>query len=331
VFWNRPLALFLLAFVAILAWWQSRPSDQVLHRTQFLMGTIVEVKAFASSSAGLDAAMDAAFAEMARLDQLLSRYQRGSDVERINNAEASIDVAPETEAVLRLGLDVSKKSQGAFDLSLGRLKKLWGFDQEHPHVPSSEAVHEALKGIGPEALDLGGSQLRKRHPDLSVDFGGIAKGYIVDQAIDVLKRHGVESASVNAGGDMYLLGYHQDRPWRIGIQHPRHPNQTLDILSVHDRAVVTSGDYEQFFVEDGTRYHHLLDPQTGYPAGSSQSVTVVADSVALADALATALFVLGPDKGRGMLASYPDAVALWVDATGQLLASEGFNAYRLDP
>ena len=321
----------LLAFVAILAWWQSRPGDQVLRRTQFLMGTIVEVKAFANSSAELDAAMDAAFAEMARLDQLLSRYQPGSDVERINNAKATIDVAPETAAVLRLGLDVSKKSQGAFDLSLGHLKKLWGFEQENPHVPDPAAVKAALKGIGPEALDLVGTQLRKRQPELSVDFGGIAKGYIVDRAIDVLKRHGVESASVNAGGDMYLLGYHQDRPWRIGIQHPRHPNQTLDILTVHDRAVVTSGDYEQFFVEGGTRYHHLLDPQTGYPARLSQSVTVVADSVALADALATALFVLGPDKGRTVLADYPDAVALWVDADGQRLESESFNTYRLAP
>jgi thiamine biosynthesis lipoprotein len=243
----------------------------------------------------------------------------------------------ETAEIIALGLDVAQRSDGAFDLTLGQLKALWGFDQESPTLPDQAALSAALNGIGPAALSLQGQEVNKRTPLLQVDLGGIAKGYAVDRAIAVLKEHGVTSAAVNAGGDMYLLGPHSElqgrpeRPWRIGIQHPRHKETLLETVQVSDRAVVTSGDYERFFEEDGVRYHHIFDPKNGLPARGCQSVTIIADSVVLADALATAVFVLGPTAGLQLLTQYPEAEGLVVAADGTLHSSPGWASYRVAP
>ncbi len=164
-----------------------------------------------------------------------------------------------------------------------------------------------------------------------VDLGGVAKGYAVDQAINILKKHGISSGAVNAGGDMYLLGQHPQRPWRIGIQHPREQKGTLATVEIRDKAVVTSGDYERFFEEGGRRYHHIFNPSTGMPARRCQSVTVLADSVALGDALATALFVLGPHEGLKLIEQYPGTETLIIAADGTPHASPGWKGHLAKP
>ena len=188
-------------------------------------------------------------------------------------------------------------------MGLGRLKQLWNIEGEHPRVPNAAEITAALAGTGLGDLRLAGQVVTKDDPRLAVDLGGIAKGYAVDRAIAVLQAAGVRHASVNAGGDIRLLGDRGDRPWRIGIQHPRKSDAILATLDLADTAVVTSGDYERFFERDGVRYHHLFDPATGQPARRCQSVTVVAPEAMLADALATAVFVLGPGPGLKLLAS----------------------------
>jgi thiamine biosynthesis lipoprotein len=268
---------------------------------------------------------------MTRLDQLFSSYRRDSEVSRLSQSSGGGEVSAETAAVLALGLVVAQRSGGAFDLTLGRLKSLWGIDGDNPVVPDRQAIAAALAGIGPEALTLDGRQLRKRSAQVQIDLGGIAKGYAVDRAVAVLKEHGIASAAVNAGGDMYLLGQRPERPWRVGIQHPRQKDAVLETVQVHDRAVVTSGDYERFFEQDGQRYHHIFDPQSGFPARGCQSVTVIADSVALGDALATSLFVLGPQAGLQLLDQYPGAEALIVAADGSLHATPGWTKYQVTP
>ncbi len=335
--WNRPLIIGLLVVLLAISWWRLLPDDQEIRRSQLLMGTVVEIVVGGESSDKLEAAVDAAVAEMTRLDQLLSRHHQKSDLSRLSRSDTGTEVNVETAEVITLGLDVAQRSGGAFDLTLGRLKVLWGFDRENPTVPDQVALTAALEGIGPTALSLQGQEVNKRSLQLQVDLGGIAKGYAVDRAIAVLKEHGVTSAAVNAGGDMYLLGLHSElqgrpeRPWRIGIQHPRHKETLLETVQVSDRAVVTSGDYERFFEEDGVRYHHIFDPQTGLPARGCQSVTIIADSVALADALATAVFVLGPAAGLQLLTQYPTAEGLVVAADGTLHSSSGWTNYRVTP
>jgi thiamine biosynthesis lipoprotein len=295
------------------------------------MGTVIEIVASGLPAEQMEPAVEAAFAEMSRLDALLSRYQPDSEVSRLSQNSAGGAVAPETAEVIALGLDVARRSDGAFDLTLGRVKDLWNFESETSVIPAPELILDALQSTGPEALTLNNLEVAKGHPEATLDLGGIAKGYIVDRAIDVLRTHGVSSAAVNAGGDMYLLGQHRDRPWRIGIQHPREQGQVLATLAVRNRAVVTSGDYERFFELEGQRYHHILDPRTGTPARHCQSVTVIADSVALGDALATAIFVLGPEAGLTFLASYPDAAALVIAADGTPHTSPGWANHLASP
>ncbi|KIH78231.1 hypothetical protein GFER_03910 [Geoalkalibacter ferrihydriticus DSM 17813] len=296
---------------------------QELRQSRILLGTVVEISVWEDAEGLAREAVQAAFAEMARIEALMSPHVPDSDVARLSRAAEGLEVAPETAAVLALGLDIARRSDGAFDLTLARLKELWDLEAQNPRVPRSEELAAALEGIGPQALRLEGTRVYKAHPTLAVDLGGIAKGYAVDRAASVLEQAGIADASINAGGDLRLLGRRGERPWRIGIRHPRDAEEILTILDVSDRAVVTSGDYERFFEKDGQRYHHIFDPRTGFPSTATQSVTLVADSAMLADALATAVFVLGPRQGLEFLAAFPQAEALVVDADGQVHATAG--------
>ena len=326
--WNRPWALVLLGLIVALGWWQWHPQSDEVHRTRLLMGTTVEVVVLGVAAGQAEAAIEAAFAEMTRLERLLGSSYAESDPAKLNRSQGTLVVAEETAEVLELGLRVARESNGAFDLGLGRIKALWGLDGPEPKVPKPDQIRAALVGLGPEALEIDGHKVR-RHKDVAIDLGAIAKGYIVDRGVQILRDHGVTQAALNAGGDMFLLGHHRDRPWHIGIQHPRQTTEVLTTLRLQDRAVVTSGDYERFFEEAGERYHHLFDPKTGYPARNCQSVTVVAASTVLADALATALFVLGVEQGLELIARFPGTAALIVDSDGSRHESPGLEQYRV--
>lgn len=315
---SRLLIIFLLfALLGSLALQRcagERP--QQLSRSRILMGTVVEISVHGADPGRLEAAVSAAFAEMARIERLMRPAGEGSDVARLSAAPQGTEVAPETAEVIALGLQVAALSGGAFDMGLGRLKGLWGIESEAPRVPAPEEVRQALTGTGPDGLRLDGLRVEKATATLAVDLGAIAKGYAIDRAAEVLRKAGIDSAAINAGGDIRLIGGHSGRPWRIAIQHPRDADRQLATLELTDVAVVTSGDYERFFELDGVRYHHIFDPRTGYPAGLCQSVTIVTPSAALADALSTAVFVLGPEAGLALLQHFPEAEGLIVAADG---------------
>lgn len=329
--WNRPLIIALLLVVLALSWWRLTPDEKEIRRSRIMMGTVVEIMAAGGDGSLIEAAVESAFAEMERLDKQLSRYNANSEVSQLSRSTEGGELSAQAVEVIELGLELSRKSGGAFDMTLGRLKSLWAFDQEKPRIPTSAEISEALSGTGPQALTLKGRQLHKQNPQLQLDLGGVAKGYAVDRAVAILRQHGVASASVNAGGDMYLLGQRQERDWRIGIQHPRQDNGVLETIQVRDRAVVTSGDYERFFEKDGVRYHHIFDPQTGLPARACQSVTIITDSVARGDALATAVFVLGPAAGLKLLEQSPQAEGLIIAADGSRHISAGWQGFRVTP
>jgi FAD:protein FMN transferase len=298
--------------------------SQRVSRSQLLMGTLVDIVVVAPPVVA-EPAIDAAFAEMHRIENLMSPQVEQSDVWRLSHQPGPVTVSAETAEVLRLGQIVASQSGGAFDLTLGRLKQLWGVETATPRVPSDEEIRTALQGIGPDALRLEGQTVTKRRPDLQVDLGGIAKGYAIDRAVAVLRQAGVRHASVNAGGDLRLIGDRGDRPWRIGIQHPRQSGELLATLELEDIAVVTSGDYERFFERDGVRYHHLFNPQTGWPARVCQSVTVITGEAMQADALATAVFVLGPERGMEFLRQNR-AEGILVTASGEVLVTPGLQS-----
>jgi thiamine biosynthesis lipoprotein len=323
---SRLFALLLVILLSALALFGRGGEDAAeFRRARVLMGTVVEITLL-DAGAGIDreAAMEAAFSAMAEVEARMSAHRDDSETARLSAAAGALEVSAETAEVLELGLRVAAASGGAFDLTLGRLKALWGFDGDGPRVPDDAEIAAALRGIGPTALRLEGRRVTKGDAALGVDLGAIAKGYAVDRAVAALRAAGIRRASVNAGGDLRLLGDHGGRPWRIGIQHPRDPQGVLVTLELADAAVVTSGDYERFFEVDGVRYHHILDPRDGRPAAACQSVTVVAASAAEADALATAAFVLGPEAGRHLVESW-GGMALIVAADGTLSLSEALK------
>ena len=210
-----------------------------------------------------------------------------------------VEVSPESYAVIKESVRWSVKTDGAFDITVGPLLKLWGFTMKEGRIPDEEEIAEILPSVGYGKIALGeeGITIGLKAEGMAVDLGGVAKGYIVDRAVEVLKREGIASARVDAGGDLYLLGSPpMKRFWRIGIQHPRRED-ILAILKVKDGAVVTSGDYRNFFTIGGKRYCHIIDPRSGYPPEGVLSVTVLAERTADADALATAIFVLGAERG----------------------------------
>ncbi|MGE4542638.1 MAG: FAD:protein FMN transferase [Pedobacter sp.] len=321
----RMLAIAVLWLGVAAAFWSVlQRREQPLQRTRLLLGTVVEITVYDQRPQRFAPAVEAAFDEMSRLEALTSFYRRDSDAARLSAMQGDLAVAPETLEILAHGLEVGKASGGAFDMTLGRLKVLWGFGSAHPRLPAPSEIEAALAASGQGVLAVADGRVIKR-TNAWIDLGGIAKGYIIDRAVAVLKQAGVTCAAVNAGGDLRLIGQ-RAAAWRIGIRHPRQVDVLLATLVLKEPlAVVTSGDYERFFEQNGARYHHLFDPTTGMPAGRCQSVTVVSRQAVWADALATAVFVLGPEQGLALLERYPQTWGLIVAADGTTVVSPGLR------
>jgi thiamine biosynthesis lipoprotein len=294
------------------------------------MGTRVEITALGQDRAVLESAVEAAFAEIGRVEGLMSNYREGAEVWRIN-AGAGRDpvvVDPEVFGLIEVSTIISIRSQGAFDVTVGALKGAWSFNPDHPRRATAEELAARLPLIGWEKiiLDPIGPAVGLLRPGMGIDLGGIAKGYAADQAMAVLKSRGVTMALVALSGDILAMGRHGDRPWEVGIQDPRRQDAVLGTLPLADSAISTSGDYEKYFMQDGKRFSHLLNPQTGRPADQCQSVTVIAPVGWLADAMATAIFVLGPEQGMALAQSTPGISVFIIAADGRRRASPGFSS-----
>jgi len=279
-----------------------------------------------------------AFDEVHRVESKMSDHLSGSDVVRINQAaskafaaHASVSptkVSKDTMLVLQEALQASRLTDGAFDVSYAALKPAWHMNAEGPHhVPTGAKIARALKFVGYRRIVLSpqdGTVRLAQH--MRIDLGGIAKGYALDRASVALKQAGFQNFIVYGGGDLMVSGRRPKRPWRVGIQDPKHPQDYFAVLSVTNLAVVTSGDYERFFVKNGERYHHIINPKTGRPARGLRSVTVVADRAVYADAMATGLFVMGLDRAKRLVERIPDTEALFVTSSGNVVATSGLRS-----
>ena len=276
-------------------------------------------------------ALHAVQREMKRLEGLLSRFDAGSEISRLNRSAGlrPVKISRETFELLGRAAKISLLSGGAFDITVGPLAKLW--DYKHAAcAPEDAAIRKALDLTGFQhlMLEAGGMTAALKMPGQMIDLGGIGKGYASDRAMNVFRRYGVNSAFTNIGGNVSTLGPKPDGlRWQVGIRHPREADALIGAVGVIDQSVVTSGDYERYFIDrEGKRRHHLLDPATGYPAESGLiSVTVVHTSAMLADALSTAIFVLGPEKGLALLSRFPPAQAVLVDADMAVQVTKGLR------
>jgi thiamine biosynthesis lipoprotein len=241
-----------------------------------------------------------------------------------------VAVSPSILKTLQAAKNIGDLSDGAFDVTFLAVGKLWSLKPEHPIIPDDDAIQKALGLVNYRDLVLdeeaGTAFLPKE--GMLLDLGGIAKGTAVDLAIRSLKGSGIENALVNAAGDIYALGNRPDgTPWKVGIQDPRKKPGLLGELRVSNRSVSTSGDYERMVIIDGKRYHHIINPRTGKPSEGVISVTIVAPSAEEADGLATAVFLLGVEKGLALAERIPNVEALVIDSDGKRHPSSGFNAF----
>ncbi len=281
------------------------------------MGTYASVTIVAPDSAWAADAAHEAHAALWAVDSLMSNWTDTSEIARINRelGPSAIPVEPEVGDVIALALDVWQASQGAFDVTVEPLVRAWGFLGGRPAVPSPGDLRGALALVGSQHVDFDrvGRTIATDLPGVSIDLGGIAKGHGVDRAAGRLVARGVHDALVDVSGNMMALGHPMGRDaWVIGVRDPRGEVDYIARLSIRDRAIATSGAYEQFVVADGRTYGHILDPRTGWPADGLTSTTVLAPTAAEADAWSTAFFVLGLDGAREVLSENPELTVVLV-------------------
>ena len=315
------IVLFLIGFFIAR---NSGDEIKTFKRTQILLGTVVEIQVRDADEKKADDAITKAFAEVKRIDVLFTTYNEESPVWKINNKKDSIiSVDPEIYNLIVLCDSVTKLSAGSFDVSLDNLTKAWGFYTDDPKLPEKSAIDSALIHSGWTNIRLLGDMQIIKHKNIGLNFGAIAKGYAVDKAMDVLKKYEIKEALVNAGGEISKIG----NDWIVGIQHPREINSIIKKIKLNGSTVATSGDYEQYFEVDGIRYHHILDPKTGYPSTGLQSVTIINKSSTIADALATGIFVMGKENGMRLIESLDDTETMIIDSDGNIFYSSGFEKF----
>lgn len=270
-------------------------------------------------------AVDRAFTELHRIDALMSEWKPDSPLSQINSAAGKnfVDVPEELRAILDRSVAYGEQSEGTFDITWHGMAHIWHFDDAFA-PPSQAAVDAARKNVDFRAIQIDGNRVYLPGPGMSIGLGGIAKGYAVDRAAQVLASAGFHDSLVDGGGDILVSGTKNGDPWALGIQDPRKERGTmLGLVRVSNRAVVTSGDYERARIVNGVRYHHIIDPRTGWPASAAISVTVVAETAERAVVLAKPIFILGPQKGLAFARSNQVDVLL-IDPQGRRHSTEGF-------
>jgi thiamine biosynthesis lipoprotein len=290
------------------------------------MGTRFEIQVVAADVAAGRAAIDAAYQEIDRVEQLLSEWRETSEISEVNRQAGrnAVQVGPDLLAVVERAIRIGEITDGAFDVTFAGCGGIWSVRERR--VPTDLQIEQCLAHVDFRRLqlDAAASTIFLPNEAMRIGIAGIGKGYGVDRAADVLESHGVTDYIVDGGGDIRLAGSKADRPWIVGIAAPRREGQLHATLEPARGAIVTSGDYQRYFEKDGVRYHHILDPVTGRPARASVAVTVVAETATDADALATGLFVLGPERGIEVVEGLPGVEALIFGPDLAVHRSSGF-------
>lgn len=321
-----------MAGIAIRFYYQQKNRLERYNRTKLLMDTVVDVKVYSRDSQHAEKAVNLAFERGEFLAENVFDYDNeNSELAHLNRnaGKTGKRVSPELLEVLEMGVELSEKTNGAFDVTTGALKKLWNFEEKPFRIPASDSIQNALRYVNYNFIKIYGDSVFIEKKGTIVDLGAIAKGYIADEMLKILNEHHVEKALVNAGGEVALYNFTNSRQWGVAVQHPRKPDEPLTIIDLGNGAVATSGDYERFFVKNEKRYHHILNPKTGYPADSLISVTILSENAALADMLSTAVFVLGEKEGLEFIENYENCQAILVSHTGKVIYTEDINRPNL--
>ena len=292
---------------------------------QDIMGTEVVVDIWQEDQHSANNCSQKVFDEMRRIDALMSPYRSSSELAKVNQlaTKQAVQISDELFRLIKQSIEVSEKSGGAFDITFASVGYL--YDYRNRQKPSAQLIEKNLPAINFRNIKLNEKEhsIAFTRQGVRIDLGGIAKGYAVDNGIEILKQCGVRHGLVSAGGDSRILGDRNGRPWVMGVRHPRKKNAVVLKLPLSNAAISTSGDYERFFIEDGKRYHHIIKPQTGQSVTETWSATVIGDQALLTDALSTTLFVLGVKPALELIDQYENMDAIIIDAKGKMHYSSG--------
>ncbi len=296
------------------------------------MGTEVSVWLWHEDAAEGQRLVDAVFDEASRINELMSTYIEASTISEVNRnaAEEPVYTGAELLTLIERALDISELTHGAFDITYDSVGQHYDFRERQR--PTEMTIEEELERIDYRLVEVDrvASTVRFLREGVRINLGGIAKGYVVERGVDVLRLAGVEHAIVTAGGDSRMLGNRRGRPFMIGIRDPRREGEVAISVPLENEAISTSGDYERFFDEDGIRYHHILQPETGTPAEGVHSATVFGPDAVMTDALSTSVFVMGVDQGLRLVATLPDYESIVIDAQGRIYYSDGLRPPESD-
>jgi thiamine biosynthesis lipoprotein len=289
------------------------------------MGTEVSVYFWHEDEAQADAIIEEVFTEVDRINALMSTYVETSLISDINRraAEEPVFAGEELFQLIRRSLDISVLTRGAFDITYDSVGQHYDFrERRRPDEATTETERQHIN-FRYVKLDQARATVRFEQQGVRINLGGIAKGYVVERGVDILRQRGVDNGVVTAGGDSRLLGDRRGRPWMIGIRDPREDGEVAISVPLEDEAISTSGDYERYFDEDGIRYHHIIKPSSGRPVEGVHSATVFGPDAVMTDALSTSVFVMGVDEGLKLISCLPDYEAIVIDADEQIFYSTG--------
>lgn len=303
----------------------------LVEESRLTMGSALRIAIWTTDRPGAVRAIEAVHAEFERLDRLLSVWHADSEVQRLNRAagHGPVPIGPDLVAVLAAAADAHRRTGGRFDITFGALTDVWRFDHDQDNrIPTEAEIAARLPLVGAAAVKLSSAEGTAEivRTGVRVHLGGIGKGYAVDRGAALLREAGFRDFLIQAGGDLYAAGRRGDRPWRVGLFDPRGKDgATFATIDLVDETFSTSGDYERFFVKDGIRYHHILDPTSGQPARLSRSVTILARDALTADWVSTGAFILGPEEGMALIESLPDVEGVIVGADNAVSVSSGLQ------
>jgi len=303
----------------------------------FIMDTYVTITVYSSDKTKGQEAIDQAAAEFQRINNLVGRFlgknlsnPQESDVYRVNEMAgiSPVQVSDDTLAMIKRAIHFAELSGGLFDITIGPIMDLWGFGGEEYHIPPEDELKQALLLTGYQKIivDEQAKTVYLPGKGMVMDLGGVAKGYATDVAVQKLRALGIKSGIINAGGNIFVLGSKPDgSPWKVGIRDPRDKNGHLAVVDVIDSAVISSGDYERYFEENGVRYHHIMDPSTGKQARGLMATTVIANNSMDADIFSTLMFVLGTEKGMEFKKTLPEVEIVFTNDRKEITYSDGLN------
>lgn len=332
-----PLLLMVALVVGACSGGESNPDDprdlaeEPYQREEFLLGTLVTIQVF---DEGQEEAANLAMERVADLDGRFSMTNESSEIYKVNEnaGQEPVEVSEEVFYVLEESLAYAEISEGGFDPTVGALTALWGFGHEDASVPSEEEINQVLPLVDYQKVDLNAENqtVYLQEEGMKLDLGGVAKGFITDEAARVLQDQGVTTALADLGGDIYVIGPSTrgiDEPWRIGIQDPfKGRGEIIGIAPVQDEAIVTSGIYERTVEEGDRQYHHLIDPETGYPFENEiAGLSLVANSAMVGDALATSVFSMGVEEGLEFVNNDESLEAIFITREREIYLSSGYE------